>query len=502
VTTVNQAWIRNGVAGLVIILTALVLLAQLLSGAWVPAALILGAVVLTWTLVQANFPAYLAFGILAPVSITLPFVRLFPTYAVVLGLCVLAAFGRRVVAAGPGVTPLRSYDRLTLIFYGYLLVRYLMHPVLPGYALGLSEDITGFRSWFDHLIGFATVLFLGYLLRTRDDLRRCCRWLLVAAFVFTAISVPLMFIPSLALTRVLHTLGVYIVYFSNGWRRFVFLPGLGVILLSASLLPRAFGLRPWIARLLLPFGVMAIVAGANRSSLLAVLTMVVAIWIVQRRYLRVVLLAAMVAALVWAVDVAYQRRLLTVDHPFIRLMGVFNPRITDESGGAETIEWRLMRWRRALEDIRNHPWVGVGYGVLPEFFAVTSEYRSLSPELEVERDLATGSTHNGYISAARSLGIPAVVLFAIIMGREVWRCLRAGRRLAARPEEAELHLFLGSYLLMYLAVLWMAAEIRNPPIWLFLALSMSANRLAEHAPSAEAPAAVTGGEAVPGPVPV
>lgn len=450
--------------------------ASAVQGDWSPLILAVAAVLCVILLVKTNYPVYLSFGVLAPFFLPIGLLQQFPTYGAVFGVCVAAAFMRRAVSSSSSLRYLRSYDALTLVFHAYLIARYLVDPALPGHALGLSQDITGFRSWFDHLLNLGTLLFLGVLIYDRQKLCSLAMWLAVWSGAFTAVFVALMFVPGTTLSLQLAEMGMYVTFFANGWRRFVFLPSFGILLVLASLLPNLFRIRGVWRFLACALGLFAVAAGGNRSSLAGLLIILCAFGFVKRKYVSLLILSGVVLSSVMAVELSYEMGILKQEAPFVRVFGAFSSRISEDTGGTGSWEWRLVRWNRAIEDIKAHPVFGMGYGGARGFFRLMSDVGPESSDLGVEADLATGTTHNGYLSAARALGIPAVCLFVVIMVRGIWRHLRRAW-FGGDAVMTEVHLFVGVNLLMNFVMLLVSAEIRMPIIWFYIALGILADRM-------------------------
>ncbi len=449
--------------------TLLLLLRSVMLGFWLP---ILGAVAFVGVLamvVRARHPAYLAFGVLVPFGITLPFVSGLPILGLVLALGIAERAAR--YATGGTAPSIRSWDGLAMIFHLSLLGIYLRDPALPGVALGLSQDITGFRSWLDHAMDFGLLVFLGHLITSRQDVSSLFRWLRRWALVFAVAFMVLMFVPSWRLTLFLKQSSVFVSYFGNGWRRFVFLPTMGMFLLLSALLPTLFDISCFRARLLVPVGLAAIIAGGNRGSIVGLLVQLGVISLRKGKFIALSALAMLVALSMLAANALLEHNLVGIENPLMRVMTTFSPKLAEASGSLGTMEWRMVRWRRAVEDIRKHPWAGLGYGGVSDYFALLSPRGGPTEELAVERDLATGSTHNGYISAARALGIPITVMFVLLLPYRIYRHWRlAGACLASERLMGEAHLFICSYLAMFSCMLLVSAEIRAPVLWFFIGL--------------------------------
>ena len=86
--------------------------------------------------------------------------------------------------------------------------------------------------------------------------------------------------------------------------------------------------------------------------------------------------------------------------------------VEEEQGG--NLQWRMeQRWPHFLEQVRRHPWLGVG----------------------TETDLSLGdianTPHNGYLSIAVTRGVPALALFLLLVAN----ALREGRFASRRARE-------------------------------------------------------------------
>jgi len=269
-----------------------------------------------------------------------------------------------------------------------------------------------------------------------------------------------------------------VVKFGNGWRRFVFLPYMGIFMVMAYFLPALFRTTPGQGRLLVTLGLVAIIAGGNRASVYSILIMLVLMWVIRRKFLALGAMSAAVIGMILLSNVVLQKGWVDSETPWSRVLSAVSPKMAVEIGVMDPVEWRLIRWKRAIEDIKQHPWVGTGYGGLKGYFRMLSDIQETSADLDVDRDLATGSTHNGYLSAARNLGIPITVLFVLIVvvRMRVHWC-KANPRSHPDAVLSEAHIFLCAYLAMILAVMMTGAEIRVPSLWVFIVLSIIVERL-------------------------
>jgi putative inorganic carbon (hco3(-)) transporter len=100
-----------------------------------------------------------------------------------------------------------------------------------------------------------------------------------------------------------------------------------------------------------------------------------------------------------------------------------------DAGAAETAEdiaeafeksaaQRIIIWRGALDMIADNPVLGVGYGAFPYLIGRYTDNTA-----------RVGDAHNVYLLIAAELGIPALLLFLLLIGlafREAWRLYRRG----------------------------------------------------------------------------
>jgi O-antigen ligase len=322
------------------------------------------------------------------------------------------------------------------------------------------------------------LLTLGFLITTREDVQKLYSWLAIFSVIIAIVFIPLMFIPGQWLSDVLKEMGVFVTKFGNGWRRFVFLPTMGHFMMMAYWFPTLFRVTPLQARVLFGFGMVAVIAGGGRGAFFSVLIIFVVLSILRRKYLALCVMMLAFGGVILLSNALVQRGYGSSETPWIRVLSAVNPAMAHNIGVDDPIEWRIMRWKRAVEDIKLAPWIGMGYGGISGYFRMLSDVTATSRDLDLERDVATGTTHNGYISLARNLGIPITVLFIIIVLRRMWVHWRQGRR-RDHPDKVflEAHIFFCSYFAMMLAVMMTGAEIRTPVYWAFIALSFIIERL-------------------------
>ena len=468
----TSQFLKTVLLTVIAVVLALLLLVSMINGDFSP---LIGSIILCLVVLltlKGSFGLCLALATTCPVLISLPFARGIPAPALALLFCGGACALRKAILASQEPPALKAFDIWVLIFYVYLFARYAVNPVKPGYALGMGQDMTGFRSWADHLIGCATIFLSGFLLNSRSRMNSFFKVYFYSSCGFAVIMMGLMFVTSERLTVWLEDAGMFAAFFSNGLRRFVGLPQSGLVMISAGLFPALFPLRPSWRFIVSGLGILAIVAGGNRSSFIALLTLIVVVLLMRRKYVLLGFMFGIMLFTVFTVKVLNVNQVIASDNPFVRVFGLFNQEIDESSGGTSTAEWRLLRWNQAWMDIQEHPFWGVGYSGIKGYFSLISDFRYNSSELDLDRDLASGSTHNGYLSAARAFGIPITLVFIYILIRQIVRHFRAAH--LARGQDAKLfetHLFLCCTLLNIAEILMMSGEIRQIGIWMFLAVS-------------------------------
>jgi O-antigen ligase len=138
----------------------------------------------------------------------------------------------------------------------------------------------------------------------------------------------------------------------------------------------------------------------------------------------------------------------------------------EEQDGGSNLQWRReQRWPHFLEQVRQHPWLGVGTDV----------------------DLSLGDTgntpHNGYLSIAVTSGVPAFVLFLLLVANAVREGRFASRR--AREEwQRPMAVAVSAALVSVLMHNLVDSTLMRPPVlqgfWMFAAMAARLGREARH----------------------
>jgi O-antigen ligase len=273
----------------------------------------------------------------------------------------------------------------------------------------------------------------------------------------------------MALAILFTRLGMYVDRFDNGFLRFVVLPQFGVILFSLALFPNLLKLNHLARWAFVMLGFSAVFLGGNRSTFGAALIVVIAIPLLRRK----VRLAAATAGVILAVAVGgFFAGTVISQLPqtgIFRPLALLSPALSRATSADANLEWRMIRWQRAMDEIREHPLIGIGYGGLENVFE--SDFQS--EDESVDMSLVTGSVHNGYLASALALGIPASLLFIYILSSQIIANARRGWSLQkADPEVAEAYSFVCAMLLAYAPSILIGTDINDPGIWFFFALGL------------------------------
>jgi len=430
----------------------------------------------------------IAFGLVSPINVPIPFIRQFPFVALMLGLCLFKYMIRRWLTHMRDPSPPRLSIPISFaLFFGWVCMRYCLDPVIP-HLRQFGENVTGFRPYVNYAVCFGLVVLIGLFLRRVDDIKSLLRWMAALSTFFICLLIPLSVSKSLAAADILSQLGMFVTFFDNGWLRFTVLSGLGLLLLVFGLLPRVSGWGRTRSRVMVALGLAAIIMGGNRSSFLGAAAAVAAIALVRRRLLG---LAAAIAGLVLILGVfRYMGENFTF-HEGVgvqRILSLVSPRVAALTGADATVIWRQKRWERAMQDIYRRPWVGYGYGGLENAFVFAG--RAGYDAAKVEIDVVSGAVHNGFIAGARAFGVPALGLFLVILIGRTYSSARLALRLGeSDPEQSELHCLAFAQLTALVPAVFIAYDLNFPGLWFYLFLGVLVERLkAREAAEEAAPA--------------
>jgi len=419
-------------------------------------------------------PGYIplmAFGLVSPINVPIPFIRQFPFVAVMLGLCLFKYMTRRWLTHMRDPSPLRlSLPISFALFFGWVCFRYCLDPALPN-VRGFGENVSGFRPYLNYAVCLGVVMLISLFFRRVDDVKSVLRWMAALATFFVILLIPLSVSKSLVVAEMLTRLGVFVGFFDNGWLRFVVLPGLGTVLLVFGLLPRVSGWGRTRSRVMIGLGLVAVIMGGGRGSFLGAAAAVAAIALVRRQLLGLTAAIAGLALLLGIFRYVGENYTFHEGAGALRILSLVSPRVADLTGASDTVVWRQRRWERAMQDIYRRPWIGYGYGGLERAFVYGS--RADYESAKVEIDVVSGGVHNGFIAGARALGVPALGLFLVILFGRTYSNARLGLRLReSDPERSELHCLAFAQLAAFVPAIYIGTDLNAPMLWFYLFLGV------------------------------
>ena len=257
-------------------------------------ALVIALILFVLLLVVPGYGFFLALGVASPFILPLPFVRSFPFFGLMLGVCLVKfVFTRSLQKFRED--RFRCFTIPMLIFFGWVFVRYLMNPVRPNLGSSYGANVTGFRAFFNYGICGLFVLTLGFFVQTKEQAVKLVKWIGVLTAFFTCLLMAAAISGNLTVAQIMSTFGVFVSFFDTGFMRLVALPLLGCTLVALCFLPNIFHVHPTTRKLLLILGVAAIFIGGSRAGIVGGFATIFACALVRRR---VVLVTTVVALIV------------------------------------------------------------------------------------------------------------------------------------------------------------------------------------------------------------
>jgi hypothetical protein len=424
--------------------------------------------------VTEGFSALLAFGLLCPFVLPVPFIRGFPILASVIGLCILKYMLRRAMVHNVTLKVNHAITGGMGIFFGWIMIRYGIDPVFPNLS-GIGQHLTGFRAYMTYGICFGLILFMGVFLTSRHDLKRLLWWMGMISLWLTVLLVPLVLSSSGRAADILSRYGMFVTTFDNGMLRFVVLPLYGTVILMIGMLPNLIPMRMKLRMLAIGVALVAVVMGGSRSSLLAVMVIVFAIALVRWRLIYVSGLITGIVTLL-ALFHLIGENLPTRQIGLLRVLSLTSSRVANQTDAAHNVSWRLQRWKRAMEDVNRRPLIGRGYGGLANawVFQTRADYESAS----IDIDVAAGSIHNGYLAGARALGIPIVIFFTVVFLTLMYTNYRAAKTLRETdPFFADFHCFIYAALGGQAVITFFGNDLNDPWLWFLMGLGPMCQRM-------------------------
>jgi O-antigen ligase len=434
-----------------------------------------GTIIFFGLVITPGYVPLLVIGLLMPFSIPLPIIWNLPFLFLALGTCIIKYWLERGLTIHKPFSPISTVNWSCGLFFTWVFLRYCMKPSIPN-VMGFGRNVTGFRAWLSYALCFGVLFFLGRFVGNRQGLVKLIRWLVFASVFFTILLLAATFSKSMFVAEVFTYLGMYVTAFDNGFLRFVALPEYGLILFCLALLPNLLPVKRLVRLGTFAVSILAIILGGNRSSLGTALIIAIAVPFVRRRFLHAAATIGAVLAIAIGGFLAGPILSQLPETGFTRALALVSPDLAKTTGGDNNMEWRELRWQRALEGIRQHPFVGEGYGGLEN--VSDSITAAQVEETSEEMSLATGGVHNGYLACALALGTPAALLFICILIHQI--ILNTCRAFSLCNQDlflAEAHCFVCVYLLVDAAAMFIGSDINEPTMWFFIALGIFVGRL-------------------------
>ncbi len=431
--------------------------------------------------VANNFPMLLALALWFPFGVPVTFMRGLPItpliLMVVVGVALVRVAMTRSLRYVPSITP------VLLLCFLWVPVRYAINPVHKlGAQISGGSGVSGLSGYFIYISTLALITLAGLVINSREKVvmtmiwsRRICWWLSVLCII-AAVS------PT----------GFYIYLWLGGFNagaisgqveRIVLLPGFGLFLLGASLSPRLFRRGEIRSTLLFFYSLGTIVLGGNRSGFIAAVVMVLPLMLLNRRFFLAAIVFGSLGAATVVATLTIEDMDLTQMPGYARILGVFSSRIDQAEGGDASAEWRYRVWESGIDKIKESPWIGYGFGHLPQHLD-TSKLAQLTPsEADFEVILAMGLSHNGFINASYGFGLPFMICLASILiyrtAKHAWTAIAIGQR---DPPLREFHAFVASYSMANFILIYTALDLGGASIWFYISMGIIMFRVTRFAP--------------------
>lgn len=472
----NPSVIKHLLVLAIVLVMAVVFGYLLASGDYTMLFLMAYAGLLLYVLIFPGYLPLISLGLLSPFVLPIPYISNFPFLLLILGICCVKFFFEHALSEKQRMVK-HCLTAGIVLFFAWVAIRYLKNPVMPN-VKGFGANVTGFRSYLNYAMCATLVVLLPYFVTNRQDVKELLKWLCKVSVFFILLMTPFVFSKSPTAAYWISLFGVNVSFYDNGWLRFVALPSFGIVLVSLAILPEATGWGRGKRAILFGLGIIAIILGGNRGSFAQALAIFVAVQLYRRQYFKFAISMASVGAILLAFYIIGEKVDLSRGVGFMRVLSIVSKRVAEASGAVDTSDWRIMRWRRAMNEIIANPIFGKGYGGVENawVFADVSQFE----DARLEVDLATGGIHNGYISCAYSLGVPALILFLIIFIEKIWATFKCAEKFKDKDKElSEFHIWVGSNLVGLTLAIYVGADLNAPIIWLYITMAVYLKRMAE-----------------------
>src|SRR5438874_1515915 len=123
------------------------------------------AAVAIYVIAVPGFVPLIAFGLLNPLILPIPFILGLPFIVPILAICCLKLFFRNAIGREQNDPYRHCFIWGFAAVFGWVLLRYLKNPVLPN-VTGFGANVSGFRSYLNYGICFMLVVMLPLFLST------------------------------------------------------------------------------------------------------------------------------------------------------------------------------------------------------------------------------------------------------------------------------------------------------------------------------------------------
>ena len=492
----NPSIIKNLLILAVVLVIAVVFGFLLASGDLTLLFLLAYAAITLYVLIFPGYLPLIALGLLCPFVLPIPYISNFPFLLLILGICCVKYFFEHALSERQRAVK-HCLTIGIVLFFGWIFIRYCMNPVKPN-VHGFGANVTGFRSYLNYGMCLILILLLPYFVTSRKDVKELLNWMARISVFFILLMTPFVFSKSATAAYWLSLFSLNVSFFDNGWLRFVALPSFGVVLISLFLVPKIVDWSFEKRAVMLGLGIIAIFLGGNRGTFAQMLAIILAVELLRRRYFRLTAIGIGIGIVLLSFYIIGERIDLSRGIGSLRILSIVSKRVAEVSGAVDTSNWRMMRWQRAINEIVANPLFGKGYGGVENawVFADISQFE----DARLEVDLATGGIHNGYISCAYSLGLPALVIFLFVFFNKIWVCFKFSEKLKYVDEElSELYVWAGSNLIGLILAIYVGADLNAPIIWFYIAMTVYLKRLAEVESTAVMPEPIMSTQPIPQP---
>lgn len=333
-----------------------------------------------------------------------------------------------------------------------------------------GEGVSGANAYFLYFLAGVLVLTVGAILNSKKKLFAFARWSFRMSLFFGAALSVCAFFP-VTMGPILARWGMFAAgNLTDNILRLVLLPGYGLQLVLVAFCPAMVQLKRYQAFFIFWAGLAMIILGGNRSAVAAmVLAIPIILFLRRKRHALAATIFIFVTGMVtlhFTID-----QMNPTDIPALaRGLGVFDDKIANATGGNASAQWRYSVWQSGIDKILQAPMIGKGFGNLDSRYN-WNKTAGADASTDFELVLAAGLAHNGFISAAYGFGVPFMLaLTGAMLVRMLSHSFSALRVGDEDLEARDLHAYVASSIATFGVLIYSAADMCAPGIWLTIAL--------------------------------